>query len=51
MCPNCGSTEIYPYDDGMDCITFDDEMERCAACGYVFYGVELNGFDEVENDE
>jgi hypothetical protein len=36
-CPKCGCKETYQYDDGDDCGMADDSLERCAACGHVFY--------------
>lgn len=38
-CPKCGCKTTYPYgrDDGSDMVIEDDERDRCAACGHVFY--------------
>lgn len=38
-CPNCQCKTTYPYgrDNGMDSEDDDQDRERCAACGHVFY--------------
>jgi hypothetical protein len=36
-CPKCRCKVSYQYDSGDDCVQADDSLERCAACGHVFY--------------
>lgn len=37
-CPKCGCKETYHYDDTWDGEpTANDDMERCANCGHIFY--------------
>jgi predicted nucleic acid-binding Zn-ribbon protein len=44
-CPKCGCQVTYVFQD--DDLDNDDSMERCSACGNIFY------FDEAgpDNDE
>lgn len=37
-CPICKCKVTYPYDPDPDSVGIDDEeLERCANCGYVFW--------------
>lgn len=45
-CPKCGCKVHYQYDSGWDGEQSDETLERCAACGDVFY-IE----DAADDDE
>lgn len=51
-CPNCKCKVTYPYDDS-DCGMGTPDMERCSACGHIFWdelGIDDDDFeDEFEN--
>lgn len=47
-CPKCGCKVHYQYDSGWDGEQSDERLERCAACGDVFY-IEDAADDEDED--
>lgn len=45
-CPRCGCKTTYDVDAGDDADSFDDWLQRCAACGHIF-----NTEDHTEEDD
>lgn len=45
-CPKCGCKETYYYEIGDDAMPGPDDIERCAACGYIFYTEEAEPEEE-----
>jgi hypothetical protein len=36
-CPECGCKVTYQYDDSFDGFDSTEDMERCSACGHIFW--------------
>lgn len=44
-CPKCGCKVTYNYDCTYEGMGMDEGLERCSACGYIFYDY-IEGVDD-----
>lgn len=45
-CPRCGCKTTYYFDSEDEYIQEDYEMDRCAACGCIFYLMDCDGDED-----
>lgn len=45
-CPKCGCKVTYWYDSGDDVMPGPDDLERCSACGHIFWIEEAADEDD-----